>query len=272
MDTSIIVVSFNSLSATHQCITSLLRILGPSRELIVIDNDSKDGSREYVQKLNDIAPNIKGILLDQNVGPGAARNVGFSHATGRNVLFLDNDTYALEGSDFIRMLEDKLDALNADIVGMCGIFTFDCKTYIHVHQRDVKKPLQVMAVTGYCMMIKKASFSALVGFDPVYGIFADEDLDLCFRALQKEMKVFVVDGVPMVHTEHGSGFATSDKFNEAIVKNHEILDKRFCKYFEGRKLDNYKISLTDCLVENKFELIQTSKIGKYYFFDSSSKS
>lgn len=270
MGTSIVVVSFNNLSATHKCISSILGLLNSSRELIVVDNNSTDGSKEYVKRLNELGPNIKGILLDDNLGPGIARNAGLKSASGKKVLFLDNDTFANRGEDFITVLEGKMQQLSADIVGMCGVVTFDFNTYIHVHQKDINVPMQTMSVTSYCMMANKETCDAVGGFDPIFGLFVDEDLDFCFKALINDKKIWLVDNIPLTHTEHGSGFATSDKFNKMMLKNHAILESKYSNQFARTVLDSYKTSLVDSMVKNKFSLNLTNVIGKYYFFDSSS--
>ncbi len=267
MKTSIVVMSHNNIAATHKCISSLMKILGPDRELIVLDDQSSDGSGEYVEKLNNIAPNIKGIVFDKKVGLCAGRNEGLRQSKGENILFLDNDTYS--DTDFLAILEQKMESLHADIVGMCAVATFDCKTYFHIHQKDLKSPIETMSVTGYCLMIKRAVLDEIGDFDLVYDIM-DEDIDICMRALKKGYKVFAADNIPLIHTEHGSGFATSDKFHARMLRNHKILEDKYLDFVRNTDWRNYKISLVDNMTRGNYDIRLTNIIGDYYFYDSHS--
>lgn len=270
MNVSIIVVSFNNVGATHKCVTSLLHLLNESRELIVVDNHSADGSKEYVKSLNTLGPRIQGVVLDDNLGPGRARNIGVSRASGEKILFLDNDTYAKDGADFVQTLDSSMDNLEAHIVGMCAVTTFDCRSYFHIHQNDLKKPLRTMGVTSYCMMTTKKIFDNIAGFDPIFGLFADEDIDFCFRAIFAGYKIFAVNSIPLIHTEHGSGFATSPKYVTAISRNHKILEERYLNKLKSHDLDIYKKELLDAQTLGRFDVKLTNIIGDYAFFDSHS--
>jgi GT2 family glycosyltransferase len=64
-------------------------------ELIVVDNASTDGSREFLQNLEILEANLRIVFLDQNMGPPAGRNAGFRVAKGGYVVALDDDACML---------------------------------------------------------------------------------------------------------------------------------------------------------------------------------
>lgn len=84
-------------------------------EIIVIDDDSNDTSRQKVQEYKEKYPNVKIRLMDTvegHRGPGGARNIGIDNAMGAYILFLDADDKLNEGAlDSI----SKSIALNPDV-------------------------------------------------------------------------------------------------------------------------------------------------------------
>ncbi len=88
---SVIVVSFNTCPELE---TTLSRIES-HHEVIVVDNASSDGSAKMVREK---FPNIKLIEAGNNLGFGAANNVGLRHATHPLTLFLNSDCYPFEGA------------------------------------------------------------------------------------------------------------------------------------------------------------------------------
>ncbi len=92
IDVSIIIVSFNTRQLLDDCLASVYSSLKGSNithEIIVVDNISKDGSRQMVRKKY---PDVVLIANRQNVGFGKANNQGIKKARGTHVLLLNSDT------------------------------------------------------------------------------------------------------------------------------------------------------------------------------------
>ncbi|HWZ85901.1 MAG TPA: glycosyltransferase, partial [Thermoanaerobaculia bacterium] len=95
---SIIVVTFNNRDLNRLCLDSLVaRTEWPNREILVVDNDSTDGTRALLEQAGSAHAGIRAILLDENRGYPAAVNVGLEHARGRNLVLLNNDTVVTRG-------------------------------------------------------------------------------------------------------------------------------------------------------------------------------
>jgi len=86
---SVIIPTYNRLSLLKNAIESVLTQTYTNFEIIVVDDGSSDGTRQYLLSLND--SRIKPILLDTNSGANIARNVGMRKAEGRYLAFLDDD-------------------------------------------------------------------------------------------------------------------------------------------------------------------------------------
>lgn len=90
MKLSIIIVNYNVKYFLEQCLCSVEKaIAGIDAEVIVVDNDSQDGSKEY---LIPRFPNVKWIANEENLGFSRANNIAFAHAKGEYVLMLNPDT------------------------------------------------------------------------------------------------------------------------------------------------------------------------------------
>jgi len=87
-DVSVIVPLFNKASYVNRCINSILTQTLPPTEIIVVDDGSTDDGAAIVGKYDD--RRIR-LIMQENAGPGAARNRGLREATGRYVAFLDAD-------------------------------------------------------------------------------------------------------------------------------------------------------------------------------------
>ncbi|HEU5249592.1 MAG TPA: glycosyltransferase family 2 protein [Thermoanaerobaculia bacterium] len=87
-DVSIIVVSHDSAADLPSSLASAVAQRGASTEILMVDNASKDASREVAGLY---APNVRVLALPGNVGFAAAMNVGIEATAGRYVLSLNPD-------------------------------------------------------------------------------------------------------------------------------------------------------------------------------------
>ncbi len=113
MKTSIIVLTYNQLALTKQCLESIWKHTNNDCiEVIVIDNGSHDGTRDYLKQITS----IKAIFNKTNEGFAKACNQGLEAASGDNILFLNNDTVVTN-----QWLEPMIKLLyQDDKIGMVG--------------------------------------------------------------------------------------------------------------------------------------------------------
>jgi GT2 family glycosyltransferase len=103
MDLSVIIVSFNTKELLRQCLDSIFKhTRGIDFEVIVVDNASEDGSREYLKtqnlKLKTTTQKLKPILNNLNLGFAKANNQGIKLSRGKYILLLNSDTELKENS------------------------------------------------------------------------------------------------------------------------------------------------------------------------------
>ena len=205
---SVVIPLHNCLPLTQAMLASLKATMpeGVSHEIIFIDDGSTDGTREWLATLNE--PGIKVLLNERNLGYAATNNRAAAVAAGEFLALLNNDLILLP-----RWLEPMLSAhaaLGAQ-AGLIGNVQLDVRSGAVDHAGLVigvtGKPLHVRsrpsllarwfhpvrpvpAVTGACMLVERALWQRLGGFDEEY-VNGGEDIDLCFRA-RAEGRVNVV--------------------------------------------------------------------------------
>jgi GT2 family glycosyltransferase len=91
---SIVIVSWNRAAELERCLNSVLKHTQHSPlEVIVVDNGSDDGSREVARSL---APTVRLIENERNLGAPAARNQGMAASNGELIALLDCDTFVAD--------------------------------------------------------------------------------------------------------------------------------------------------------------------------------
>ena len=101
MDLSVIIVSYNVKYFLEQCLCSVKEAFQSlETEVFVIDNNSSDGTVDYLQQE---FPFITFISNQENLGFSRANNLALKKATGRYVLFLNPDTIIPEDC-FVRTI------------------------------------------------------------------------------------------------------------------------------------------------------------------------
>ena len=131
MELSIIVVNFNTKNILKDCLESIYRNTnGLEFEVIVVDNDSHDGS---VEMIKGYFSQVKLMVNFENLGFAKANNQGMANARGDFVLLLNSDT--LIKNNAIKTLVDYLKGHNEiSIVGpkllnLDGSIAFSCKRF-----------------------------------------------------------------------------------------------------------------------------------------------
>jgi GT2 family glycosyltransferase len=98
---SLIIVNWNGLAHLPDCLDSLTRQTFRDFEVILVDNGSVDGS---VPMVVERYPWVKVVPLKENTGFASGNNHGFTHAQGRYIVTLNNDTWT--DPEWLKVLVD----------------------------------------------------------------------------------------------------------------------------------------------------------------------
>jgi GT2 family glycosyltransferase len=86
---SVVLLNWNGRQVLERCLQSLQGQTYHPREIIVVDNSSKDDSVDFVREK---FPHVKLVLNERNLGFGGGNNVGIRTSQGKYVMMLNNDT------------------------------------------------------------------------------------------------------------------------------------------------------------------------------------
>ena len=184
---SVIVCSYNGGQTLEACLRSLKKLNYPDYEVVLVDDGSKDNTREIVSH----HPWVR-TIHQPNMGLSVARNVGAAHATGEIIAYTDSDCMA--DPDWLYYLVGTL--LSGDYAGVGGPnISPPAQNW---HQACVAAapggPSHVLLsdvvaehIPGCNMAFHKWAFDKIGGFDPEYRK-AGDDVDFCWR-LQQEGQV-----------------------------------------------------------------------------------
>ena len=208
---SIITAVFNRLDLTRKYLADLEQTLpGLPIEVILVDDGSSDGTREYLGSIQ--SPHLKIIFNEQNRGFAGANNRGVEQAEAPRLAFLNNDLVlksgwlepmlrALEepGTGFVGNVQTNAHHGRIDHAGIVftpwGIPEHYGMDYLYLPKNGVK---EFRAVTAACCLIEKEVFLSVDGFDESYRN-GFEDIDLCLRLEQKGFRNKVALGSRVGH-------------------------------------------------------------------------
>ena len=259
-DISVIIVNYNVKDYLLQCLRSLNASVGSiTTEVIVVDNDSHDGS---VEELQPLFPFVRWIALDENIGFGRANNVGLEHASGRYVLYLNPDT--IIGADTLSVMCRFLDEHPKTGIAGCKVLNPDgsfqvacrrglptpwvsfCKLFglqrlfpssklfagYNLTYLPVDASYAVDALIGAFMVGRTELMRSLGGFDPAFFMYG-EDIDLCYRVQQAGFDVTYVHTTSIVHYKGESTKRSSINEVRVFYDAMEIFAK---KHFGGSRI------------------------------------
>ena len=214
IDATVIIVTFNSEAVIGACLEALGALRRAPREVIVVDNASRDRSAERVARQH---PAVRLVRSPINLGFGPACNRALELAQGALPVLLNPDT-AVE-PDWLEALER---ALESDPrLGIAGskILEPDGRTVQHLGgilhpnaltdhagRGEPDRPgdselIDCDYVTGASAALRREMLRAIGGFDPGFHPAYFEETDLCWRARRRGWRVAVAPGSRLRHVE-----------------------------------------------------------------------
>ena len=216
--TSIIIVAWNMLDYTKQCVNSIKKFTDVPYELIFIDNGSHDGTWEYFKDING----ARVIRNAENTGSAKAINQGIQAGSGDYYLYLSNDTVVTPNwlNNMLRCLENNL---STGMVGprsnhIAGLQIVQNVPYKNMEEMwefaaefnrpDPAKWWEVNCLYGVCLAIKKEVVERVGLFDEQFEFYGDDDYS---RRVRNAGYQLWCAGDTFIHHYGGRSFLGNDQ-------------------------------------------------------------
>lgn len=247
MKLSIIIVNWNGLDVLKGCLESVYeQTKNLDFEVIVVDNNSSDGSVAMVEEL---FPQVILIACDENNGFAKGNNIGSEAAKGEYLLYLNSDTIVLDGAlnkcfDYIDSREDvdifSCRMLNKDqslqpncskypsilnmIIFVTGLYRVFPKSTFFGRENmtwfDYKDEMEVEVICGCFMFIRRKCYESVGGMDERFFMYSEE-VDWCYRFNRFGYRIHYWPGADIIHL--GGASAVHLGSERAVIKDESTV-------------------------------------------------
>jgi len=231
---SIIVLSYNTKDYLKQTLSSIKK--NKNWQIIVVDNNSKDGSAKMVEKKFS---HVKLIHNQKNLGFAGGNNVGIKTAKGKYIMLLNSDTQIVDNAleDLITYLNNHQDvgAITPKFVLPNGSIDLACHRgfptpwnalsyFLKLEQlfpnfnffagyhrtwEDFNTTHQVEVISAGAMMVRKEVIDTIGLLDERFFLYA-EDIDWCKRIHDAGWKIIYHPKATIIHHKSKSGKTKED--------------------------------------------------------------
>lgn len=272
LELSIIILNFNTKEYLRKCLTSVFsskQVDFKAIEVIVVDNNSSDGS---VEMLNKYFTQVKLIKNKENVGFSAGNNIGIRKSNGRLILLLNSDVEV--GSNTIQAMMEYFNS-NANVgaascrlnlptgqidpashrgfptplsalfylSGLEKLFS-KFKFFGGYHQgwKDFSVPHQVDVISGAFLLTSKQVIKKVGLLDEQFFMYG-EDIDWCYRMRQAGYKIIFNPLVTAVHHKRQSGRDRRDEGRRTRAEGKKLAKYHFVhsmeQFYRKHYMDKY---------------------------------
>lgn len=232
---SIIIPVYNEFDYTYSCLKSILKNTGDvAYEILIADDCSTDVTKD----IEKIAKNVRLITTSKNVRFLLNCNHAAKYAKGKYILFLNNDTQVqanwlepltslIERDEKIGMVGSKLVYPDGYLQEAGGIVWNDASAWNYGNRKSPEDPeynyvKEADYISGAAIMIRKALWEAIGGFDERFAPAYCEDSDLAFEVRKHGYKVMYQPLSVVVHFE---GVSNGTDI-ESGLKSYQVVNQQ----------------------------------------------
>lgn len=255
---SVIIPNWNGKHLLKICLPSLKKQTFKNFEVVIVDNGSKDGSIEYIEKYY---PEIKLIKLENNIGFAPAVNLGLKICVGEMMVLLNNDTEVDKNclQNLLKVANKKdigfvaakiLNFKNRKLIDSAGDY-IDAVGHADNNGRGetdgtkFSTPGPLFLATAGGSLFKREVFEKIGFFDHEYFAYM-EDVDFCLRAQLNGIKGWYEPSAVIYHI-HKATSSKNPGFTEYLQYRNMTLTvlKNFPKELFLKDLNWLKVLLVN---------------------------
>jgi GT2 family glycosyltransferase len=237
---SIIIINYNTRDTLKECLLNL-KDKYLNKEIIVIDNGSKDKSFEMVkEEFKEVA-----IIQSDNKGLAISGNLGLKKSTGDYLLYLGTDAFPKEGTleGLTKYMDENLDVgiVTPKLILRDGSLDMDAHrgfptpwaaithfsklnkvfprsrifNQYFLGYKDLDKPHEIDLCISHFMLIRKKVFKDIKGWDEDFFVYG-EDVDICYRTKKAGWKIMYLPQFTAIHYK-GVSVGTRKETNDVTT-------------------------------------------------------
>ena len=208
MDISVVIPAYNAEKYISNCLNSIIFNTFKVKEIIVVDDQSKDRTIDEVKILKRISKiPIKIIQTPTNSGPALARNIGAKSSLSEYIFFADSDTCLMR--DTIEKASQTILKNKNYISAVVGLYNISrdqnliasFKTSYYFYLLGEKGVIEYDQFSASCALIRKKDFLDIGGYDEWFKPGMDlENEELGYRLIKNKKRIFLDPDVRCNHT------------------------------------------------------------------------
>jgi O-antigen biosynthesis protein len=249
-DVTVVMLTYNRWDLTKEALRLLAEVTEPRYEVVIVDNASTDGTVDELEQVTGAT-----ILRNSsNLGFGPANNQGAGLARGRHLLLLNSDAWVRPG-----WLEPLLEVANGRGVAAVApkllypdgrlqeagsILWRDGRVRQYGDGDLANRPeynfrRTVDYASAACLLVRRAAFNAVGGFDPRFAPLYYEDVDLCLALAAGPGRVVYQ---PRSLVEHVRGASSTGGVQSGkIERNRRLLRARWRSVLDRRPPESWRV-------------------------------
>lgn len=240
---SVIVLCYNQLEYTKECVKSVLEQTAyPNYELVIVDNNSTDGTANYLKQVARENAHVKIVLNQDNRGFAGGNNDGIAVSDGDYIVLLNNDTVITRGwltgllkhyvnnekAGIVGPItnsignEAKINVSYVDIASM-PLFAYQ---YTTEHMAEEFSHSGILAM--FCVMISRKVYEEIGPLDENYGIGMFEDDDYSIAVKSRGYSLIMSEDV-FIHHYGTVSFKKleNEEYKKIFDTNKEYFEKKW---------------------------------------------
>lgn len=212
------VTTFNRLPFTKRSIDSIIKNTIHPYTLTVVDNNSQDGTVEYLKELKDNNQIKNLILLDENIGVAKASNLGWQMEETNYYVKYDNDII-VNRPNWLKPMIDIIDITpNISMIGYC-VISGQAPPLRPIGEYKIREA--AVNLGGACVLIPKRTKEEFGYWCEDYGLYAEEDMDYGVRIKQSgKISVYMEDATQVEHIDHDADIVDTPEYKSYFHWKH----------------------------------------------------